>query len=175
MIYKTVLAPLPRDGHAIALSEKGKAFLFGGQSKPQPISTTPCSFGSIRTEYIETRTTLADFHEFDIDSCRWIEREPQGMRPPARRSFSFLTMKTSNSTTKKILRGHDILGIDEEKDDEGKIESNVNIGSEEFIILYGGSGVDPTKVVYSCKDRYLFSFRLRFLPQIAFLRESIVH
>ena len=129
-------SPSARDGHAVAFSEKSRKFcLFGGQSAPKPVPVPNNSFDKIKTEFLATRQTLADFFEFDIDSCTWEEKEPSGIRPPARRCHTFLPYKTKDGQTKTLLRGEDILGI----------QSKHHPSEEEFMIVYGGSGVDPTK------------------------------
>lgn len=135
--------PSERDGHALALSsETGKAYIWGGQNVPRSTKMSSNAFLKIKTEYLATRCTLCDMFVLDLESETWTELFPSGVKPPTRRCHTLLYYKTNDEDTLKKFR----LDYFNQRIYDGRMD--------EFLIMYGGSGVDPAKGT----DRFLILY-----------------
>jgi hypothetical protein len=128
----------PRDGHAACATHEGKVFLFGGQTKPTNEKVSTAAYTKIKWEFLATRTTLNDLFMLDCVTQKWTEMLDRGVKPPSRRGHSLLYFATSDPVLVSTIRGTAAgLSYTTSFEDERKYE---------FLILFGGSGVDPVKM-----------------------------
>ena len=114
------------------------------------IAVSPNHYTKFKLEFLKTRNTLCDLYVLDCKKECWLNLLPLGLTPPSRRGHTFTYYKTSDPNIIDNLRHKTNIDHHHHHDHHTNhhndhISNESSSNAAEFIILYGGSGVDEAK------------------------------